>query len=175
VINPLGSSAAVNRILSRLDGVRPVGDAKWIARCPAHEDRSPSLSIRQVEDRLLIHDHAGCEPAAIVAALGLSLGDLFNGRATRRHRTDPTADLRRRAEIGLGRWLECETRRVGRELRERDSLARSVHQSVAVGSMTEADAWDSLARAYVGYAELEYYFERLQNEDPLTLWREQRA
>lgn len=171
VISPLDSSAA-SRILSRLSGVRTVGEGKWIAQCPAHEDRSPSLSLRQLEDRLLIHDHAGCKPAAIVAALGLSLVDLFDGGTSRHHRTDPTTDLRRRAEIGLRRWLERETRRVGRELRERDNLARSVHGAVAVGAMNEEHAWSYLARAYLGYAELEYYFERLQSEDALILWRE---
>ena len=41
-------------ILDRLDGVRPTGDGRWIARCPAHDDRSPSLSIREAERRLNI-------------------------------------------------------------------------------------------------------------------------
>ena len=42
----------------------------WVARCPAHEDRTPSLSIRGTEDgRLLLHCFAGCSWSAIRTAL----------------------------------------------------------------------------------------------------------
>jgi putative DNA primase/helicase len=42
----------------------------WIARCPAHEDRNPSLSLKDGEDgRILVHCHAGCEQDAVVGAL----------------------------------------------------------------------------------------------------------
>jgi hypothetical protein len=48
------------------------------ARCPAHDDRSPSLSVAEgVDGRTLIYCHAGCPPERIVAALGLSWADLF--------------------------------------------------------------------------------------------------
>ena len=40
-----------------------------MARCPAHVDRTPSLSIRDGDDRLLTHCHAGCEPATVWDAL----------------------------------------------------------------------------------------------------------
>ena len=40
------------------------------ARCPAHDDRSPSLSIRDGDNgRLLTCCHAGCSPEAVWAAL----------------------------------------------------------------------------------------------------------
>jgi putative DNA primase/helicase len=42
----------------------------WIARCPAHEDRNPSLSLTDGEGgRLLVHCHAGCEQIAVIDAL----------------------------------------------------------------------------------------------------------
>jgi putative DNA primase/helicase len=42
----------------------------WIARCPAHEDRNPSLSLKDGEDgRILVHCHAGCEQTAVIGAL----------------------------------------------------------------------------------------------------------
>jgi hypothetical protein len=50
---------------------------RWQACCPAHEDRSPSLSITPAGNRVLIHCHAGCTNAQIMAALGLQLSDLF--------------------------------------------------------------------------------------------------
>ena len=48
--------------------------------CPSHHDRAPSLHVDQAADgTFLIHCHAGCEPAAILAAWGLTWGDLFPG------------------------------------------------------------------------------------------------
>ncbi len=68
-------------LLSRLDRVRPTGAGRWIARCPAHDDRSPSLSIRELDDgRVLVHDFAGCGPAEILAAVGLTFTDLMPER-----------------------------------------------------------------------------------------------
>jgi putative DNA primase/helicase len=44
--------------------------AGWVACCPAHEDRTPSLSLRDSPDgQVLIHCHAGCSQAAVIAAL----------------------------------------------------------------------------------------------------------
>ena len=63
--------------LYRLDSLRSRGPGQWSARCPAHADKSPSLSIRDAGSRILLHDFGGCEPEEIVAALGLELKDLF--------------------------------------------------------------------------------------------------
>jgi hypothetical protein len=59
---------------------RVVGRNRFQARCPAHRDRSPSLSITGGEDgRVLLHCFAGCATDAILAALKLSRRDLFQG------------------------------------------------------------------------------------------------
>ena len=52
----------------------------WLARCPVHDDRTPSLSIAQAEDRVLVHCHAGCSQEAVINALR-SRG-LWPGEAT---------------------------------------------------------------------------------------------
>ena len=70
--------SAAARLLDRLEGVRSVGTARWMARCPAHEDRSASLSIRDADGRVLICCHAGCSASDVVEALGLKLADLFD-------------------------------------------------------------------------------------------------
>lgn len=71
----------IERLLPLLEGVRANGPDAWVAKCPAHEDRSPSLSVRQNSDgTLLIHDFGGCEPGEILAAVGLEIGDLFPPR-----------------------------------------------------------------------------------------------
>lgn len=59
---------------------RPSGVGRWQARCPAHEDRSPSLNIREGQDgRVLLHCFAGCAHTAILGKLGLARSDLFAG------------------------------------------------------------------------------------------------
>lgn len=67
----------IENLLSRLSGVRKSGSG-WVARCPAHEDRKPSLSIGEGRDgTVMIHCFAGCSAEAVVDALGLELKDLF--------------------------------------------------------------------------------------------------
>ena len=63
--------------LNRLDGAKTQGDG-WIARCPAHDDGKPSLSIKEGDDgRILLKCFAGCEAANIASALSLQVSDLF--------------------------------------------------------------------------------------------------
>ena len=50
----------------------------WIAKCPAHDDREPSLSINKGADhRVLIKCQAGCSTDDVLAALGITYRDLF--------------------------------------------------------------------------------------------------
>ncbi|MHB8368811.1 MAG: toprim domain-containing protein [Leptospirales bacterium] len=74
---PDGPSNTTEDILSRLQGVRKSGQG-WTARCPAHEDRNQSLSLRITETgRLLAHCFAGCSFDEIREALGLT-GERFS-------------------------------------------------------------------------------------------------
>jgi hypothetical protein len=71
----------VGKLLDRLQEVRKTGVGRWLARCPAHEDRSPSLSIRELDDgTVLVKCFGGCGAAEVVDAVGLSLRDLFPSR-----------------------------------------------------------------------------------------------
>lgn len=66
------------KLTSRLDKLRQTGPDRWIARCPAHEDRNPSLTIKETGDgTLLVKCWTGCSAADIVLAVGLELHDLF--------------------------------------------------------------------------------------------------
>jgi hypothetical protein len=77
---PRTDYAPLDDVLSRLSGVKKSGD-EFIARCPAHDDRRPSLSVAEGDDgRVLLYCHAGCSIDAIVGALGLTLADLFPAR-----------------------------------------------------------------------------------------------
>lgn len=65
-------------LLDRLDKVISTGPNRWIATCPAHQDKTPSLSIREAEDgKILLHDFGGCDTSSVLSALGLNLSDLF--------------------------------------------------------------------------------------------------
>lgn len=72
---------SVDTLLSRLDRVKRTGPGKWVARCPAHDDRGPSLGVRELEDgRVLVHCFAGCRVADVVDAVGLEMSELFPPR-----------------------------------------------------------------------------------------------
>ena len=60
--------------------VTPTGSNTWKALCPAHEDKNPSLSIRQGTGQVLMFCHAGCAINDVVTALGLTTRDLFDNK-----------------------------------------------------------------------------------------------
>jgi hypothetical protein len=67
----------VHDLLAKLEGVKGRAGS-WIARCPAHEDRSPSLTVKELDDgRILVHCFAECGTDAVLGALGLEMTDLF--------------------------------------------------------------------------------------------------
>jgi hypothetical protein len=58
-------------------GGRRVG-GQYVMRCPAHQDKRPSLAVRERDDGvLLIRCHAGCPSSDVLDALGLSWSDLY--------------------------------------------------------------------------------------------------
>lgn len=64
-------------ILSRLDGVQKRPSGGYLARCPAHDDNDPSLSIeRGTSQPVVLHCFSGCAPERVVRALGMSWNDL---------------------------------------------------------------------------------------------------
>jgi hypothetical protein len=69
-------STSLDRVLVRLKGVRPSGPG-WMALCPAHADKCPSLSILEENRRILLHCFAECSVEAICAALRIEVRDLF--------------------------------------------------------------------------------------------------
>jgi hypothetical protein len=63
-------------VLDRLEKVTG-SKGKWIACCPAHQDKSPSLAVTETDDRVLVHCFSGCDAQDVTAAIGLNLADLF--------------------------------------------------------------------------------------------------
>ena len=73
----------INAVLSKVEKVKPTGEGKWLAPCPAHNDRSPSLAIKEtVDGKILLHCFAGCSVHEIVESMGLTLADLMPDNPT---------------------------------------------------------------------------------------------
>lgn len=95
---------AAESLLGRLEGVRRTGDGRWVARCPAHADRAPSLSVRDTGDgRTLVHCFGGCETGDVLAAIGATWTDLYPVR----DRTAPGRALRREPVASAADALRC--------------------------------------------------------------------
>lgn len=64
--------------VSRLDKPRQISRGRWVACCPAHADKTPSLSIAEGDDgRTLLHCFAGCALDEIVGAVGVKLSEIM--------------------------------------------------------------------------------------------------
>lgn len=73
-----GGYEGASGLLARLEMVRRRGASQWSARCPAHEDKSPSLSVKELPDgRVLLHCFGGCSAADVLSAIGLGFEALF--------------------------------------------------------------------------------------------------
>ena len=67
----------------KLDKSKRTGD-KLMARCPAHDDKTPSLSVTIGDnDCVILKCFAGCPTEDVVAKLGWTMRDLFASDATR--------------------------------------------------------------------------------------------
>lgn len=67
----------LNEFLGRLDKVRKTGQNQYVACCPGHDDKNPSLCISSSEDKILLHCQRGCDTAHILSSMGLEMRDLF--------------------------------------------------------------------------------------------------
>ena len=97
-------------IIAKALGGRKTGSA-WTAKCPTHDDRTPSLSLRDADGKVLVHCHAGCDRQDVIAALrarGLwgESSKCWFSRTPRRAPVgrNPDADEARRAELALAIW-----------------------------------------------------------------------
>lgn len=87
-------------LLQHLQKVKRTRPGNWLACCPAHFDKTASLSVRELDDgRVLAHCFAGCSVEEILSSIGLTFDDLFpekeiqHGKPERR--PFPAADILR--------------------------------------------------------------------------------
>ena len=120
-------------LLSRLDGVKSRGTGKWSARCPGHEDKSPSLSITEGDKGLLLKCWAGCELTAITRKLGVEIKDLFY---------DGLSDPRQRREAMQRRAKDRAAQRTADKARGRKTdLLRHAEYLVQSARGMTIDTW----------------------------------
>lgn len=118
-------TSPIDQLLPLLDKVKPIGAAKWKACCPAHDDKAPSLSIREADDgKVLLHCWAGCTTAEITAAIGLGLRDLFPGEKALRHGPSKAAVLHERTVYQIGLSIQEHGSRLNAEDQARFDLAK---------------------------------------------------
>ena len=82
----MGSDCPIDRVLGALEGVER-HNGYFRALCPAHDDHSPSLDIKEVgendQKKVILKCQAGCETAAVLEKVGLEWKDLPNFQAHR--------------------------------------------------------------------------------------------
>ena len=94
----------LEKVVERLEvkGCNPRPRAgQWQSQCPAHEDKTPSLSITETgEGKVLLHCHAGCDSRAVMDSLELEYKDLFT--------PDPQRDTGRKQKEYIYRDADSE-------------------------------------------------------------------
>ena len=75
----MGIREKLEEFVSKLEYARSTGDNKYRARCPAHNDKSPSLDIQigRTGAIIMICRSHGCAPKDIMESVGMSENDLF--------------------------------------------------------------------------------------------------
>jgi len=119
IVNPIDHM--LDRVY-QVTGVQPTKNGKgWITRCPAHDDRRPSLSISEGDDgRVLLHCHAGCSNDDILSTINVSLAELFpSGSVPRRQRQQNRS---RSGESGSS----ADSRRDGRRFQSADEAIKAM-------------------------------------------------
>lgn len=71
----------LNTLLNRLDGVKQTAPNKWLAKCPAHDDKHASFGIKLLDNgSILLNCFAGCDKELILGSIDLDFSDLFPPR-----------------------------------------------------------------------------------------------
>ena len=84
--------------MNHFDGVRETGNGQYSCRCPAHEDKSASLGIKEGdENRILLNCFAGCDVKSILESVGLDWKDILPDNKlyqAEKHKFNPFAVLK---------------------------------------------------------------------------------
>ncbi len=142
-------SVSFDEFLELLDGARDAGSG-WVALCPAHDDRKPSLSIGEGEgSRVVVHCHAGCSTEDILDALDLTMRDLARMRVNGENATPSPARQNRAASRP--------TAPKGKKSKEPE---RPVSAESARDALFSVKRWHEATHSYPGFMAIRYATER---------------
>lgn len=114
----------IEGVLNRFDGVRETGSGQYSCRCPAHEDKSNSLGIKQGDgDRILLNCFAGCDVKSVLDAAGLDWKDILPDNKlyqAEKHSFNPFAVLKMLRDEVLVIGLSSVDIRAGKKLSDKD-------------------------------------------------------
>lgn len=142
-------------LLSRLDRVMKSGNG-WRARCPAHGGQGRTLTVAEVDDRVLVHCFAGCKAADVLGAVSMTWADIMPPKFRPQTREERRNAARAMREVGLLSALEALWREseiilaAGRQIAaleplsgsDMERLAQAVERtSGALIAMREFDYW----------------------------------
>ena len=72
--------SAFDDVIAKLEGVKKLPNGSYLALCPSHPDKNPSLSVTNSNGKVLLKCFAGCDTEQILGALGLSMSDLYDDK-----------------------------------------------------------------------------------------------
>ncbi len=155
----------LDEIAGLLNGVRRVRPDRLIAKCPAHDDKSPSLSVSFLDDRLLVMCFAGCTTLQVCAALGIEIPDLFEDVIERRPAKDMVGLVKRlriQSEyLNVIKWDRLSY--LAAQLRDRDMKRIRVLND---DSLSDDQKLERLGPIYEGYSEMEHEYEVMLPDMP---------
>ena len=93
----------LSAIANGLDKVRWQNDYQLTACCPAHDDRNPSLSVSEINGKILVKCFAGCSQDSVIGTLrGMGLWhSASRHQLERRKRNELKDDIRHHQQILL--------------------------------------------------------------------------
>jgi putative DNA primase/helicase len=127
---------SMETVVDRLDA-RFTSRGHFATKCPAHDDRAPSLSISSGRDgRVLLHCFGGCHTSDILTAAGLRYADLFNG---------PPPTRERKAQAALHERRLQSLRELERDVYKLESIRNQLGAKLAaVANVPEGDELERL-------------------------------
>jgi hypothetical protein len=137
------------QLLTRLEKIKRTGQGRWLGRCPAHDDRSPSLAVRELDDGVLLHCFAGCSVQEIISSVGLELTDLFpqneiqEGKGKPERRPFPATDILRCIAFEALVVAAAATKRLAGPLSDTDHnrlmlAVTRIHEALAAAGISDA-------------------------------------
>jgi len=156
-----------HQLLQFFEGVRRIGNGRWIVKCPAHKDKTPSLSIRKTDDgKYLLKCWAGCDTENVLAAAGLKWSNLFPESSpswSPQSRPDPQKARRLERERQLREWADITGRAIRDRLYQRHRLITEGENLITEGN--KGRGWDLLALGYLGLSRLEWVLDLLDSRE----------